>query len=168
MKYVPRGRIGSSPIDRKPAASWSRLSCRSSRAFSTHSSPSLRSARDGRLERRAGDVAEELFHCGDLVDQLRGERPADLPTSCRERLAGGGDPYRPLSHPREGGQRQVLGGIEGQMLVHLIADDQTSCCTARSAIATRSVRFSTAPVGLCGELINSALVLGVNAAASSA
>ena len=125
MKYVPRGTIGSSPIDRKPAASWSRLSCRSSRAFSTHSSPSLRARATAGWNGRAGDVAEELFHRGDLVDQLgRGERPADLPAGGRERLAGGGDPHRPLSHSGEGGQRQVLGVVEGQMLVHLVADDQ--------------------------------------------
>ena len=60
--------------------------------------------------------------------------------------------------PGNVGQRQVLGVVEGQMLVHLVADHQHIVLRPPAAIATRSARSSTAPVGLCGELINSALV----------
>ena len=116
---------GDRPTSASPSASRSRLACSWSRARSTQSSPSFERAGDGRLERRARHVGQELLDSGDPGDELGGaQRPADLPAGGRKGLSGRGDANGSLPHPREPGQRQVLGVVEGQVLVDLVTDDE--------------------------------------------
>ena len=125
MKYVPRGICGSRPTVRRPAASRSRLCSQRQPGLGHPLVALVQGPGHGGLERRAGDVGEELLDRVDRGDQLRrAEGPADLPAGGREGLAGRGDPHRPPAHAGKAGQRHVLGIVEDQVLVHLVTDHQ--------------------------------------------
>ncbi len=79
--------------------------------------------RDRRLERAAGHVGEELLDRPDRRHRrLRAVHPADLPPGRREGLAGRGDGDGALRHTGQGGDGDVLGAVEDQVLVDLVGD----------------------------------------------
>ncbi len=166
---MPWGSTGSRPTARSPAASRSRLSCSSARAWATQASPSS-SARatagwNGAPETKvrncltavtsvmssAGPSAQPIFQ--PVAEKVL---PEEEIRTVRSRMPG-----KVASGTCRLSSKTRCSYTSSQIT-------STSCRTASSAIRASSRSDSTVPVGLCGELISSTLVRGLKAASSSA
>ena len=127
MKYVP---CGAEHLEARPvpdrAARRSRLRCEVGAELGEVGVGQAEP--DGRrvLERAAGHVGEELLGRAHRARRA-GPGPVaqpDLPAGEAEGLAGRADGDGPLPHAGEGGDRDVLDVVEGQVLVDLVGHDE--------------------------------------------
>ena len=119
-KYVPAGRVTRSrrPPARRTAGPGGRRGGQGARGVVVPARACAMAGWNG-----APDVGEELLDRPHRRDQVgRPVHPADLPAGERERLARRRDRQRPLRHPRQRRDRDVL-GAEREVLVDLVGHD---------------------------------------------
>jgi hypothetical protein len=101
----------------------------------------------------------------EMVGKLRrSDDPAEAEASHRMRFRKAGDDDRALRHVRQR-PRADMRPSKGEVLINLVGDGQRSCSRHSSAMPAISSAVNTAPVGLCGLLIQITRVRGVNARA---